>query len=112
MMMDAGSLLVCVCVFVCSGGLLLAVSLLGVRERSYDELLAERRALAQGLAPKRPQDKRVKKQGRKPKEKERPHVEFKEAPIIATDPHTNKVQIQIPFNLFVHTAVNEKYVSA
>lgn len=96
-MMDASSLLVCVCVFVCSGVLLLAISFLGVRERSYDELLAERRAMTQGSQPKRPQDKRTKKQGRKPKEKERPHVEFQDAPIVASQHQNNKVYTYTPY---------------
>lgn len=100
--MDVGSVLVCVCVFVLSGGLLLAVSLFGVRERPYEELVAERRALAQGLAPRRPQDKRKDKKqtGRKPKEKERPHVEFQDTPVVA-EPTNTKVYTYTIYYLII-----------
>lgn len=69
--MDLQSAFVCVLVFVVSGAILLIVSMFGMREKSYEEALAEQRQLTGGLLASRPKskDKKQKKTGKKVKEK-------------------------------------------
>lgn len=71
--MDLQSALVCVLVFVVSAAILLLISMFGMREKSYEEALAEQRQLTSGLLgtnqrPK-PKEKKQKKAGKKVKEK-------------------------------------------
>lgn len=47
--MDLQSALICVLVFVVSGAILLLISMFGIKEKSYEEALAEQRKLTSGL---------------------------------------------------------------
>lgn len=70
--MDLQSALVCVLVFVVSGTILFLISMFGMREKSYEEALAEQRQLTGGLLNSgklKTKDKKPKKTGKKVKEK-------------------------------------------
>lgn len=77
--MDLQSALVCGLVFVVSAAILLLISMFGIKEKSYEEALAEQKKLTSGLLgtgqkPK-PKEKKQKKAGKKVKEKTTTNVE-------------------------------------
>lgn len=77
--MDLQSALICGLVFVVSAVILLLISAFGIKEKSYEEALAEQKKLTSGLLgtgqkPK-PKEKKQKKAGKKVKEKTVTNVE-------------------------------------
>lgn len=67
--MDFQGALICVLVFVVSGAILLLISMFGIKEKTYEEALAEQRKLTSGLLGTNQKLKMSKEKKQKQKEK-------------------------------------------